>query len=128
VLIEIIEAVSRNVVRIDLKMNGIWTAGVGSGLIIDTVGTVLTCDHVARPNGTVPQEISIVKPNESASHGEIKNFDDRHDLAILKTVDLKMDGQFKSVNYDQVKVGQDGFVLGYPVSLPHLQSSRLSKG
>jgi S1-C subfamily serine protease len=117
---DIIEVVSPNVTRIDMKMNNEWTTGVGSGVIIDSIGTVLTCEHVARPNGMHPQDISVEKPDGSKSLGEIINSDSMYDLAILKTDGLKMDGEFKSVNYDQVKVGQDGFVLGYPMSLPHL--------
>src|SRR5687767_13626540 len=88
---DVIEVVSANVTRIDMKMNNEWTTGVGSGVIIDSIGTVLTCEHVARPNGTHPQDISDEKPDGSKSHGEIINSDSMYDLAILKTDGLKMD-------------------------------------
>lgn len=115
---EVIEKTSSNVVRVDVNVGGQW--GNGTGLLIDQYGTILTCDHVVNPGGLKPQDILVVKQDELPKKAEILDFDQYHDLAIIKSKDLKNDGIFTRINYDEVKVGQDCFVLGYPLGLSHL--------
>lgn len=115
---EIISSISENVVRIDVKIDGQW--GNGTGLLMNENGAVLTCEHVIHPNGITPQEILIIKRGIQLAHAEIALCDKYHDLAILKAEDLKISGGFKRVEYEEVKVGQDCFVLGYPIGLSHL--------
>jgi S1-C subfamily serine protease len=122
---EVVEKASLNVVRVDVKVNGEW--GNGSGLLIDENGTVLTCDHVIHPNGLHPENISVAKQNELSKTAEIIAFDQHHDLAVIRVRDFKINGTLnikKHVNYNEIKVGQDSFVLGYPIGLQHLTLTR----
>jgi S1-C subfamily serine protease len=118
----VVEKASLNVVRIDVKANGQW--GNGSGLLIDENGTVLTCDHIIHPDGLNIENISVVKQNELPKTAEIIGFDQNHDLATIRVRDFKVNGALKHVNYDEIKVGQDSFVLGYPIGLHHLTLTR----
>jgi S1-C subfamily serine protease len=119
---EVVEKASLNVVRVDVKVKGQW--GNGSGLLIDENGTILTCDHVIHPNGLHTEDISVVKQNELSKTVEIIKSDQYHDLAVIRVRDFKINGTLKHVNYDEIKVGQDSFVLGYPIGLPHLTLTR----
>jgi S1-C subfamily serine protease len=114
---EIIEKVSQNVVRVDVKINDQW--GNGSGVLLDDNGTVLTCDHVIHPLGLKAQEISVVRQGELVKPAEILNFDQFHDLAILRVKDLPTNRSLKHVDYE-LRVGQEGFVLGFPMGIQYL--------
>lgn len=94
-------------------------------MLIDEKGTILTCDHVIHPNGLQPQEISVARQGGLPIKPEVVDFDEYHDLAIIKAKDLKNNGTFSQIGYDEVKVGQDCFVLGHPLGLTQLT---LAKG
>ena len=114
----IINNISENVVRVDVNINGQW--GNGTGLIVNENGDILTCEHVVHPNGIIPQEISVVKRGMTPTRAEILQFDKYHDLAIVKSEDLKISKGFKRIEYEEIRIGQDCFVLGYPIGLSHL--------
>jgi len=48
---------TKNVVRIEITLRG--EEGNGSGLVVDDRGTILTCEHVVRPYGLIPDDIKI---------------------------------------------------------------------
>jgi S1-C subfamily serine protease len=119
---QLVERLSNNVVRVDVKVEGEW--GNGSGLILDNQ-TILTCDHVVRPNMTTPQSISVVKGSQLPKPSEITKFDDHHDLALITNKDLAHVCSISEASYEEVEVGAECFILGYPTGLSHLT---LTKG
>lgn len=115
---ETVEKAMSNVVRIDVRFDD--HSSNGSGLLLDNKGTILTCDHVVHPPAVQVKDISVVKHNEMPKSVEIIKSDPLHDLTIIKAKDLKVVGELNYMGYEQTKVGQPCFVLGYPLSLPHL--------
>jgi S1-C subfamily serine protease len=122
-LSDIVSKLSSNVVRIDVKINDQW--GNGSGVLIDDKGTILTCDHVVRPQDLTAQYIRVAKGKEPAVQAELIKFDSYHDAALIRSSEFKINGDLKHACYEEVKVGQDCFTLGFPVRLPQLT---LTKG
>ena len=82
-LAELVESLYDSVVRLEVKLEEGW--GNGSGLIIDDQ-TILTCDHVVRPNRKTPENILIAKEGKLPKASEIMKFDDLHDLALITNV------------------------------------------
>jgi len=116
----IIDKLKKQTVRVDVSLNG--EDGNGSGLIVDEKGTILTCDHVAYPQKHKPDSISITTDDGNSYETKIVKRDSSHDLALLRTKDLS--GQVDFVNFDDVILGEDCFVFGYPLRLPHLSISK----
>jgi S1-C subfamily serine protease len=122
-LSDIVSKVSSNVVRVDIRIkdqSGKYQWGNGSGVLIDDKGTILTCDHVVHPQGLTAQDIRVAKGKESAVQAELIKFDSYHDAALIRSSEFKINGDIKHAYYEDVKVGQDCFALGFPVRLPHL--------
>lgn len=113
---------SENVVQIYVKVNGYEPSG--SGLLIDKEGTILTCEHVVRPGGRDAEFIGITKRVEKPKEVEILKTNKSCDAALIKAKDLTVNENIKSRTYEQVYVGEDCFVLGYPIGLNHLILSR----
>jgi len=119
--ITVIEKIKKQTVRVDVSVNG--ENGNGTGLIVDKNGTILTCDHVTYPRNQEPDTINITTDDGSTYETEIISRDVSHDLALLKTKSLS--GKVNFVKFDDVVLGEDCYIFGYPIGLPHLS---LSKG
>lgn len=113
----VIESVAPNVVRINVTVRGI--EGNGSGIVVSEDGVVFTCEHVVKPNGLEPNSLNITD-RDGRYYTDISpvELDRTHDVAVLKVDGLKGKCMFGS--YDEVKVGDECFILGFPISLPHL--------
>lgn len=112
---KLIESSKQNVVRIDVSIKG--KQGNGSGVVVDKEGSVLTCEHVVRPDGLEPDDIKVVKDGKEYSPKIIK-LDKNRDIAVLNVKELSGTCSFKK--YDDVKVGDKCIVLGYPLRMGHL--------
>ncbi|MBT9168996.1 MAG: putative serine protease HhoB [Syntrophomonadaceae bacterium] len=103
---EIIDAVKPAIVYIKT------TEGVGSGMIIDAEGHILTSAHVVAGVSTAKVKLSDGQPYSA----EVKGRDEIIDVAILK-----ISGQnfpfVKFGNSDLLLQGNDVFTLGYPFGL-----------
>lgn len=119
---ELVETLYDSVVRVEVKFEKEW--GNGSGLIIDDQ-TILTCDHVVRPNQKSPENICIARGSQLPKASEIMKFDDRHDLALITNKGLRASSYPPYASYEEVGVGAECFTLGYPIGLSHLT---LTKG
>jgi S1-C subfamily serine protease len=102
-----------SVVRVDVEFQKGW--GNGSGLIIDDQ-TILTCDHVVRPNEKTPEKILVVRGSQLPQASEIIKFDDRHDLALITNKGLRASSYPPYASYEEVGVGAECFTLGYPMA------------
>ncbi|MCW3976821.1 MAG: serine protease [Candidatus Bathyarchaeota archaeon] len=112
---KLVESFKQNVVRIDVSIRG--KQGNGSGVIVDKEGTVLTCEHVVRPDGLEPEDINVVKDGKEYSP-KIIRLDRNRDIAVLNVKELSGICSFKK--YDDVKVGDRCIVMGYPLRIGHL--------
>jgi S1-C subfamily serine protease len=117
-----VKKVSENIVQVHIKVNRDETSG--SGLLIDKEGTILTCEHTIRPRDRDAEFIDITKGIEVPKQAEILKTDKSYDAALIRAKGLGFNENTKSRTYEQVKVGEDCFVLGYPIRLNHLTLSR----
>ena len=83
--------------------------GLGSGVIIDNKGYILTNDHVVRN----ADKIIVMLPDGRAFEAELKGTDSRSDLAVVKIppLDMKMP---PLGNSDNLKIGQWVVAIGNP--------------
>lgn len=116
---ELIKKVSESVVRIDVTVNKV--KGNGTGLIIDDKGTVFTCEHVIRPEGHDADSIKVMK-DDTEYDAKIVTINSSYDIAILHVDGLT--GNVDFAKYDEVCVGEDCFIVGYPLCLPHQSISK----
>jgi serine protease Do len=121
---EIVKKVSDNVVQVHVNVKGDEVRGSGSGLLIDKEGTILTCEHVIRLGNRDTQSIDITKGLEVPKEAELLRTNKSYDAALIKVKDLSVNENTSQRTYEQVNVGEDCFVLGYPVGLNHLTLSR----
>lgn len=83
-----VSKLSQNVVRVDVKIDNEW--GNGTGLLLDNIGTVLTCDHVVRPNNKNPEKIQITKDDALPKNAEIVRYDQLLDVALIQAIDFSL--------------------------------------
>lgn len=83
--------------------------GLGSGVIIDANGLILTNEHVVAD----ADKITVTLADGRDFEGTVKGKDPRSDLAVIK-VDAKKLTAANLGNSDALKVGQWAVALGYP--------------
>ncbi|MFA5261396.1 MAG: trypsin-like peptidase domain-containing protein, partial [Candidatus Omnitrophota bacterium] len=83
--------------------------GLGSGVIVDNNGYILTNEHVVRGADT----ITVMLPDGRAFEGELKGTDSRSDLAVVKIPPLDMTIPPLG-NSDDLKIGQWVVAIGNP--------------
>ncbi len=90
--------------------------GVGTGVIIDATGTILTCFHVVKD----ASEITVLFADNTQSVAEIADQDPTQDIAVLRVQQLPAQvvpavlGSPGALN-----VGDEVFALGNPLGLRH---------
>ncbi|MEA3560813.1 MAG: Do family serine endopeptidase [Candidatus Omnitrophota bacterium] len=85
--------------------------GIGSGVIVDKDGYILTNYHVVE--GVENGEVTVKLPDGREFKGKIKGVDSRSDLAIVK-IDGKDLPVARLGNSDNVKIGQWAVAIGNP--------------
>ncbi len=83
--------------------------GIGSGVIIDPNGFILTNEHVI----SGADEITIALPDGRTFQAEVQGVDPRSDLAVLK-IDAKDLPAAKLGDSDEVRIGQWALAIGNP--------------
>jgi serine protease Do len=83
--------------------------GLGSGVIVDNKGYILTNEHVVRGADT----ITVMLPDGRAFEGELRGTDSRSDLAVVKIPSLEMTIPPLG-NSDDLKIGQWVVAIGNP--------------
>ena len=84
-------------------------SGLGSGVIIDAEGYILTNEHVIRD----ADKINVTLPDGREFKGEIKGVDQRSDLAVIK-IDAHNLPVAKLGDSDNLKIGQWVVAIGNP--------------
>lgn len=90
--------------------------GLGSGFIISSDGFICTNFHVIAPGGTIVEKVTVIMENDRYE-AEVRGFDAKKDIAILK---IKPKDSLNSVffgNSDQVEVGDWAIAIGNPFGL-----------
>lgn len=92
--------------------------GIGSGVIINTDGYIITNYHVIEEsymNNTLPQVINSEKKRYQVF--EIVDIDEDLDLAILRTESLEEEISINISNPDEIVAGERIVVIGSPLGL-----------
>ena len=83
--------------------------GLGTGVIIDPEGYILTNEHVVHG----ADKVTVTLPDGREFKGEIKGTDSRADLAVIK-IDAKNLPAAELGDSDQIKAGQWAIAVGNP--------------
>jgi S1-C subfamily serine protease len=105
------QQVKDSVVRV-LALNGQVPVSFGSGSVIDSGATVLTCAHCIVPGATVA--IADPMPPNQAILGQVVFSDPNVDIALLQ-FQQSVGKPVKFANSAGCKVGNGSFVVGFPM-------------
>ncbi|GAA1333711.1 trypsin-like peptidase domain-containing protein [Catellatospora bangladeshensis] len=112
---DIAQRVTPSVVSIEFK--GANVAGVGSGVVIDGGGYVLTNDHVVAPAvQDTSAKLTVVFTDGKRAVARIVGRDAKTDLAVIK-VEVENPTVLRFGNSDDLEVGDAVLAIGSPLSL-----------
>jgi serine protease Do len=120
VLISAVEKVSKSVVNIasvrmlqDQMFRVFPVEGVGSGVVIDEKGYILTNNHVIDD----AERLKVTLPDGKVLRGKIVGSDETTDLAVLKVESEQSLPATQLGNSDNLKTGQIVIAIGNPFGL-----------
>jgi serine protease Do len=120
VLISAVEKVSKSVVNIasvrmlqDQMFRIFPVEGVGSGVIIDEKGYILTNNHVIDD----AERLKVTLPDGKVLRGKVVGNDETTDLAVLKVESEQLLPATQFGNSDNLKTGQIVIAIGNPFGL-----------
>ena len=118
-VLDIIEKVSKSVVNIStIKLvhnvfyQAVPVAGMGSGVIIDSNGLVLTNNHVV--GGA--EKINVTLWNNEVVEGTIMGYCAEHDIAVIRVKSKNLQAA-ELGDSDKLRVGQRVYAIGNPFGL-----------
>jgi len=97
--------------------------GLGSGVIIDTEGYILTNEHVVND----ADKINVILPDGREFKGELKGKDSRSDLAVIK-INAHNLPVVSLGDSDNLKIGQWVVAIGNPFGLENSVSAGVISG
>lgn len=96
--------------------------GVGSGVIVDSKGYILTNAHVVKLNNKVVEDVTVRLNNEKDIEGKTIWADENVDLAIVK-INTKEKLNVASLgDSDALSIGDAAIAIGNPISLQFSQT------
>ena len=96
--------------------------GVGSGVIVDSKGYILTNAHVVKLNNKVVEDVTVRLNNEKDIQGKTIWADENVDLAIVKiNTDEKLNVASLG-DSDKLSIGDAAIAIGNPISLQFSQT------
>ncbi len=112
---DVASRVTPGVVSIEFK--GASIAGVGSGVVIDGAGYVLTNDHVVAPAvQDSSAKLTVVFTDGKRATARVVGRDSKTDLAVIK-VEVTNPTVIQFGNSDDLQVGDTVLAIGSPLSL-----------
>jgi S1-C subfamily serine protease len=112
---DIAKRTTPSVVSIEFK--GANLAGVGSGVVIDGAGYVLTNDHVVAPAvQDTSAKLTVVFTDGKRAVAKVVGRDSKTDLAVIK-VEVTNPTVIQFGNSDDLQVGDTVIAIGSPLSL-----------
>jgi serine protease Do len=110
---------TRSVKGIDWFGNEQIAEGIGSGMILNEEGYVLTNQHVIAG----AKDVKVIFNNGKEVQAKVVNSDASHDIAIVKiTEDVKMPGVVELGNSSTLQVGETAVAIGNPLGKEFLGS------
>ncbi|MDX3664414.1 trypsin-like peptidase domain-containing protein [Streptomyces sp. ID05-26A] len=112
---DIAKRVTPSVVSIEFK--GANVAGVGSGVVIEAGGYILTNDHVVAPAAQDSSaKLSAVFTDGTRAQARVVGRDPKTDLAVIK-VEVTNPTVLQFGNSDELQVGDSVIAIGSPLQL-----------
>ncbi|MEU2282858.1 trypsin-like peptidase domain-containing protein [Streptomyces sp. NPDC013178] len=101
---------------VTLHVSGAEESGTGTGFVLDSLGHILTNNHVVEPAGS-DGEITIVFNGGQTAKAEVVGGDSGYDLAVVKVTGVKGLKPLYLGNSDNVRVGDPVVAIGAPFDL-----------
>jgi S1-C subfamily serine protease len=121
---EIVRLLSPSVVRVqtegarfDILGRPVPTQGVGTGVIIDDEGHIVTNNHVVRLDARLASRVVVTLSDDRTFTAEIVGTDPPSDLAVLK-IDATGLSPAKLGDVSQLEVGGEVVAIGFALDLP----------
>jgi serine protease Do len=121
---DIVKLLRPSVVRIqtegatlDILGRPVPTQGVGTGVIIDQEGHIVTNDHVVRLDSGLASRVTVTLSDDRTVTAEIVGTDAPTDLAVLK-IDATNLTPATLGNVSDLQVGEQVVAIGYALDLP----------
>lgn len=99
---------------LDMLISGEASTGVGTGVIIDSKGYILTNSHVI--NDGLAKKVNVLFNNSESTVAEVLWFDKHIDLAVIKVEKNNLDVA-ELGDSDKVEVGDISVAIGNPLGL-----------
>ncbi len=111
---DVVEAVRQSIVRIDASDPGSFGGGVGSGVVLDTEGHILTNNHVVGENEVL--KVTLLDGTEGPA--TVVGRDVGNDLAVIKA-DIPADKLVPATLGDsaRVRIGELAIAIGNPFTI-----------
>jgi S1-C subfamily serine protease len=121
---EIVRLLSPSVVRVqtegarfDILGRPVPTQGIGTGVIIDNEGHIVTNNHVVRLDARLAGRVVVTLSDDRTFTAEIVGTDPPSDLAVLK-IDATGFSPAKLGDVSRLEVGDDVVAIGFALDLP----------
>ncbi|MFF8970497.1 trypsin-like peptidase domain-containing protein [Streptomyces sp. NPDC014995] len=101
---------------VTLHVSGGEESGTGTGFVLDSLGHILTNNHVVEPAGS-DGGITVVFNGGQTAEAEIVGGDSGYDLAVVKVSGVKGLKPLNLGNSDNVQVGDPVVAIGAPFDL-----------
>ncbi|MFI5794822.1 trypsin-like peptidase domain-containing protein [Streptomyces sp. NPDC051677] len=101
---------------VTLHVSGGDESGTGTGFVLDSVGYILTNNHVVEPAGS-NGEITVVFNGGTTAKAEVVGRDSGYDLAVVRVTGVKGLKPLYLGNSDNVQVGDPVVAIGAPFDL-----------
>ena len=118
----LVEQVTPSVVQI--RASGPSGGGVGSGLVLDRSGHILTNYHVVQG----ARDLIVELPDGTTATAELLGADEGNDLAVIRADCRLVARSGHSRRLDAVRVGEPVFAIGNPVQLEFTVTSGIIRG
>jgi len=106
----------KEIVGTSMGKQMVTAEGLGSGILISEDGKILTAAHVVQ----TAEEVKVIFQNDEVIPAKILGADKTADVALIKLVWPPSDKKIfipKIADSDQVKVGEEVFIIGSPYGL-----------
>ena len=102
---------------VELKVTTVQGEQIGSGVIIDTKGDIVTNNHVVSEE----QSIEVVLYNGSSEQGQLVGSDAADDLAVVRVAPFAHMTVAQLCDSSKLVVGQEVLAIGNPLESPRLR-------
>jgi serine protease Do len=102
---------------LDILGRAVPTQGVGTGVIIDQEGHIVTNNHVVRLDSGLASRVVVTLSDDRTVTAEIVGTDAPTDLAVLKIEAMNL-APAKLGDVSKLQVGEEVVAIGYALDLP----------